>query len=76
MMASCRLAESRLAELLTRYGAPTLLATFETCIEQTAARARELFLGLVPQGSWTFHDFLDGDGYGLARPRSPSPPGT
>src|SRR5215470_9573258 len=62
MMASCRLAEARLIELLSRYGAPTVLAAFDICIEQTAARARELFLGLVPRGSWTFHDFLDGDG--------------
>ncbi len=62
MMASCRLAESRLIELLTRYGVSTLLAAFDTCIDQTATRARELFLGMVPRGSWTFHDFLDGDG--------------
>ena len=59
MMASCRLAESRLTELLTRYGAGTVLDAFEACIAQTATRARELFLGMVPRGSWTFHDFLD-----------------
>ena len=68
MMASCRLAESRLVELLARYGADTVLATFEACIAQSATRARELFLGLVPRGSWTFHDFLDGDGAADSRP--------
>lgn len=68
MMASCRLAELRLAELLTRYGAPTVLAAFEECIAQTAGRARELFLQLVPEGQWTFHDFLDGDGGADTRP--------
>jgi N-methylhydantoinase B len=62
MMASCRLAEARLAELTTRYGAATVLAAFDEGIRQTAVRARELFLGLVPPGAWTFHDFLDGDG--------------
>lgn len=68
MMASCRLAEGRLLELLERYGAPTVLAAFEATIAETAARARELFLGLVPEGSWTFHDFLDSDGGAEARP--------
>jgi N-methylhydantoinase B len=68
MMASCRLAESRLAELFERYGAATVLAAFDECIAHTAARARALFLGLVPPGRWTFHDFLDGDGTVDARP--------
>jgi N-methylhydantoinase B len=68
MMASCHLAELRLGELFTRYGAATVLAAFDTCIAQTARRARELFLGLVPDGQWTFHDFLDSDGGSEARP--------
>src|SRR5713226_1848719 len=59
MMASCHLAETRLSELCGRYGAATVLAAFDECIAQTAARARELFLQLVPQGQWSFHDFLD-----------------
>ena len=50
MMASCRLAETRLAELFARYGAATVLAAFDECIAQTAPRARELFLELVPDG--------------------------
>jgi N-methylhydantoinase B len=68
MMASCHLAESRLGELCARYGADTVLAAFDECIAQTAARARELFLGLVPPGRWRFHDFLDSDGGAEARP--------
>src|SRR5262245_19805561 len=68
MMASCRLADTRLTELLARYGAATVLTVFELVIAQTAARARELFLGLVPRGSWAFHDFLDGDGSLDSRP--------
>jgi N-methylhydantoinase B len=68
MMASCRLAESRLAELFARYGVDTVLAAFAACIDETAARARALFLGLVPQGSWRFHDFLDSDGGADQRP--------
>jgi N-methylhydantoinase B len=68
MMASCHLAELRLGELFGRYGADTVLAAFEACIDQTARRARELFLDLVPAGRWTFHDFLDSDGGAEARP--------
>jgi N-methylhydantoinase B len=68
MMASCRLAETRLAELFTRYGTATVLAAFDESIAQTATRARELFLGLIPQGAWTFHDFLDSDGGAEAHP--------
>jgi N-methylhydantoinase B len=68
MMASCRLAEARLAELCGRYGADTVLAAFDECIAQTAVRARELFLGLVPAGEWSFHDFLDSDGSLESRP--------
>ena len=68
MMASCHLAEIRLVELFTRYGVDTVLAAFDACIAGTAARARELFLGLVPEGSWTFHDYLDSDGGTDSRP--------
>jgi len=68
MMASCHLAETRLGELFTRYGAPTVLAAFDQNIAHTQARARELFLGLVPRGEWSFHDFLDSDGGAEATP--------
>jgi N-methylhydantoinase B len=68
MMASCRLAETRLGELFARYGAATCLAAFDRGIAQTAARAHELFLGLVPGGEWSFHDFLDSDGGPEGRP--------
>jgi N-methylhydantoinase B len=62
MMASCRLAETRLLELLQRYGRDTVLEAFETIIAQTAQRTRPLFHDLIPQGAYTFHDYLDNDG--------------
>jgi N-methylhydantoinase B len=34
----------------------------------TGTRARELFLEMVPEGEWSFHDFLDSDGGVEARP--------
>jgi len=68
MMASCRLADTRLTELCARYGVDIVLAAFDECIAQTAARARELFLQMVPEGCWSFHDFLDSDGGAEQRP--------
>jgi N-methylhydantoinase B len=62
MMASCRLAESRLLELLERYGRETTLTAFEMIITQTAERTQPLFRELIPQGTYTFHDYLDNDG--------------
>jgi N-methylhydantoinase B len=62
MMASCRLAESRLLELLERYGQETTLTAFEMIIAQTAERTQPLFRALIPQGTYTFHDYLDSDG--------------
>ncbi len=62
MMASCRLAESRVLELVGQYGQDTMLDAFEEIIGQTAKRTRRLFLELVPQGEYTFADYLDSDG--------------
>jgi N-methylhydantoinase B len=62
MMASCRLAESRVLELFGRYGQETVLAAFEEVIDVTASRARALFLRLIPEAEYRFHDYLDTDG--------------
>src|SRR5918995_1821804 len=67
MIASCQLAESRVLELFERYGQETVLAAFEEVIEMTAARARALFLDLIPEAEYRFHDYLDTDGVS-ARP--------
>jgi N-methylhydantoinase B len=62
MMASCRLAESRVLELFERYGQATVLAAFQEIIDITAARARSLFLDLIPEAEYRFYDYLDTDG--------------
>ena len=62
MMASCRLAESRVLELFKRYGRETVLTAFEEVIDMTAARTRTLFLKLIPETEYRFHDYLDTDG--------------
>jgi N-methylhydantoinase B len=62
MMASCRLAENRVLELFERYGQETVLAAFEEVLDMTATRARALFLELIPEAEYRFHDYLDTDG--------------
>jgi N-methylhydantoinase B len=62
MMASCRLAESRVLELFERYGRETVSAAFEEVVDMTAARARALFLDLIPEAEYRFYDYLDDDG--------------
>src|ERR671925_1854741 len=62
MMASCRLAESRVLELFERYGQATVLAAFQEIIDMTAGRARSLFLDLIPEAEYKFYDYLDTDG--------------
>jgi N-methylhydantoinase B len=67
MMASCRLAESRVLELFERYGRETVLAAFAEVIDMTAARARALFLDMIPEAEYRFDDYVDNDGVS-ARP--------
>jgi N-methylhydantoinase B len=62
MMASCRLAERRVLELFERYGPQTVSAAFREVIDMTAARARMLFLNLIPEAEYHFADYLDTDG--------------
>jgi N-methylhydantoinase B len=62
MIASCQLAESRVLELFDRYGQETVLTAFVEVIDMTAARARTLFLELIPESEYRFHDYLDTDG--------------
>ena len=62
MMASCHLAESRVLELLQRYGQESVLEAFRDIIDMTAARTRPLFQTLMPEGEFTFYDYLDTDG--------------
>ncbi len=62
MIASCRLAESRVLELFARYGQEITSAAFQAVIDMTATRARELFLELIPEAEYDFADYLDTDG--------------
>jgi N-methylhydantoinase B len=61
-MASCRLGKQRLEEMVTRFGPETTLAAFDVIIEQSADAVRQAFQARVPDGSYTFQDYLDSDG--------------
>jgi N-methylhydantoinase B len=62
LMASCKLGEARLEELLRSYGRATVLAAFDDVIERTRIAARGLLRRLVPEGVYSFHDYADDDG--------------
>jgi len=63
LMASCRLGETRLEEMIARHGIETVRESFEALIERTRAAARALLRDLVPEGEYTFADHADGDGF-------------
>lgn len=62
-IASIRLGQRRLGELLAARGPETLEAAFAEIIERTENRMRDAFAGM-PSGTYTFEDVLDGDGLG------------
>jgi N-methylhydantoinase B len=62
IMASCRLGKQRLEEIVTRFGPETTRAAFNVIIEQSADAVRQAFQARVPDGSYTFQDYLDSDG--------------
>ena len=62
LMASCRLGEARLEEILRRHGRDTVLAAFDDLIARTRTAARALLRGIVPEGDYYFHDYADDDG--------------
>jgi N-methylhydantoinase B len=62
IMASCRLGKQRFEELFERFGVDTALAAFEVIIDQSAEAVRRAFARRVPDGTYSFRDYLDSDG--------------
>jgi N-methylhydantoinase B len=62
LMASCKLGEARLEELLHLHGRDTVLAAFDDVISRTRGAARAVLRRLVPEGEYAFHDHADDDG--------------
>ncbi|CAD7037690.1 N-methylhydantoinase [Pseudorhizobium endolithicum] len=62
-IAACRLGESRLKDLLSEHGGDGLRAIFDAIISRTELRMRRAIAAL-PDGSYSFTDFMDDDGVG------------
>lgn len=62
LMASCRLGEARLEEVVRRFGRETVQAAFDDQIARTRTAARALLHSLVPEGEYRFADWADDDG--------------
>ena len=62
-IAACRLARSRLLELLQRYGRETLTSAFAEIVSRTEGRMRDA-IAAMPDGTWSFEDVMDDDGMG------------
>ncbi|MCZ6874995.1 MAG: hydantoinase B/oxoprolinase family protein [bacterium] len=62
IMASCRLGMQRFEEIFQRFGPPTVLAACDLMIQQSEAAVRQAFNTQVPDGTYSFRDYLDSDG--------------
>jgi N-methylhydantoinase B len=62
LMAACKLGETRLAELFGKYGTQIVLSAFDELQARTAVGARAKLRELVPEGRYSFYDYVDWDG--------------
>ena len=61
IMASCRLGKSRLEEMVRRFGPETTRGAFEQIMHQSEAAVRQALETKVPDGKYSFRDYLDSD---------------
>ena len=61
LMAACRLAEDRLAELMDRYGQRTILEAFDQIVQRSIDAYREFAREVIPEGEHHFFDYVDRD---------------
>jgi N-methylhydantoinase B len=66
-LAACHIAETQFAELIARYGAQATKVLLEATIEH-AERLTRAALGALPDGEWSFEDFIDDDGIDYGKP--------
>ena len=60
-IASCRLGVRRFMEVVDVHGLPSVLSAFDEIISRTAMRMRAAITE-IPDGVYTFNDFMDADG--------------
>ncbi|MCZ6844239.1 MAG: hydantoinase B/oxoprolinase family protein [SAR324 cluster bacterium] len=61
IMGSCRLGRQRMEELFQRFGSDTTATAFDMMIHQSEAALRQALETTVPDGSYSFRDYLDSD---------------
>ena len=61
LMAACRLAEDRLAELMDRYTQSTVLGAFEEIVRRSIEAYRTFAREAIPEGEHHFFDYVDAD---------------
>jgi N-methylhydantoinase B len=65
-IAACKVATMRLQETAARHGANVLPTAFDLLLARSEAMTRAA-LRRLPEGSWTFVDYLDNDGVDIDR---------
>lgn len=66
-LAACHIAETRFAELVSRFGADMVTAFMAETIDH-AERLTRAALADLPDGEWSFEDWIDDDGIDVGRP--------
>jgi len=61
-VAACRMGAGRLAGLFEKFGAGTVEACFQAVIDRCAESFRREVLGKIPDGSYSFEDYIEHDG--------------
>jgi N-methylhydantoinase B len=62
-IAACRLGNDRMAQIFARFGVENVLQAFDDIVTRTRDRMRQSIAAL-PDGTWSFEDFMDDDGAG------------
>jgi N-methylhydantoinase B len=66
-LAACHIAERQFLELIQRYGADTVTRYMAEVIDHAERLTRAALAGL-PDGQWSFEDWIDDDGVDLDKP--------
>ncbi len=66
-LAACHIAETQFADLVTRYGPDTVAGYMEEVIDY-AERLTRAALADLPDGEWSFEDWIDDDGVEVGKP--------
>jgi N-methylhydantoinase B len=66
-LAACHIAETQFADLVSKYGAATMKTLMGEVLDH-AERLTRAELAKLPDGEWSFEDFIDDDGIDYGKP--------